>query len=139
MAREALGGKEATMKESDITPEIIAKAKEVAEKRRMEIYEGCWVAKWKYYQKKWIVYHVQSKVLAQLYNPMKKYIPIPSISDVLQKLNKRFEILPDYYNKKHFDRSLSNIWKNYLSGKFSVVEVHYWLLSALCEVLKEGE
>lgn len=32
------------MKESDITPEIIAKAKEIAEHWRMEIYEGCYFA-----------------------------------------------------------------------------------------------
>jgi hypothetical protein len=68
-----------------------------------------------------------------------KITPIPSISDCLEKLGERNEWMPDYYNKKDFNRSLLNIFKNYIEGKFTTTEVHYWLLSALLGVLRDAE
>ena len=73
------------------------------------------------------------------YQGVVEIIPIPSISDCLEKLRGRDEWIPDYYNKKHFNRSLLNIFKNYIEGKFTVIKVHYWLLSALLEILKEAK
>ncbi len=123
------------MKESDITQPVIDKCKQITELWRMEIYKGCWV---EINTNVYLVNRAESKIYQTgntIWNK-KDGIPIPSISDCLEKLQERQEIMPEYYNKKHFDRSLLNIFKNYIKGEFTVEKVHYWLLTALLEVLR---
>ncbi len=138
------------MEESQITPEVIKLSKQIVEHWRIEIYGGCWLTKdsksalktlalvtgtdkWRIY-----FYELNWGNTSNHKNKMDEWFPIPSISDCLEKLRERSEFMPDYYNKKHFDRSLLNIFKNYIKGEFTVEKVHYWLLSALLEVLKSA-
>ena len=65
------------MKQSDITPEIIALSRKIAEYWRMEIYKGCW--------------YCDIDILClwhENYEPdfPDEVFPIPSISDCLEKL-----------------------------------------------------
>lgn len=120
------------MKESDITQPVIDKCKQIAKLWGMEIYEGCWcILRW---QEPFLIV---DELLAQ-WADEQGAIPIPSISDCLEKLGERQKFMPDYYNKKDFDRSLLNIFKYYIKGELTVEKVHCWLLTALLEVLKNG-
>lgn len=83
------------MKESDITSEIIVKAKEIVKYWRMEIYEGCWVVNqsktWREVSsiKKEAVIRDEGAVLIYTKSQIRNYelaVPIPSISDCLEKL-----------------------------------------------------
>ena len=88
------------MKQSDITPESIKLSKQIAEFWRMEIYEGCWVSK-----KVRKLVTKDEKIICKeiwktrLYNGRTTIIkegecfPIPSISDVLTRLQELDYIL----------------------------------------------
>ena len=134
------------MKEQNITLKIKELAREIAEYWRMPIYEGCWA----HLPDKWNKRDFENLVLVQnkesvrnIKREMRRkesyhhWIPIPDIGDCLEKLRERQGFMPEYYKKKDFNRSLMNIFKNYIEGQFTVEEAHYWLLSALLAVLKE--
>ena len=121
------------MKKSDITKDVKRLSVEIFEYWEMELYHGGWFLLkgipllCAYCNKGW---HERNR---------KDIIPVPGIRDCLNKLRDRKDIHPDYINTKDFDRSLLNIFKGYIDGRFTEKEVHYWLLSALLEVLKLGE
>ena len=87
------------MRKSDITTPIIDKCKELAKYWRMEIYEGCWV-KASNGAIATVIYKERDPCTADLLGyyifdgaamwydlaPLEDIIPIPSISDVLEKL-----------------------------------------------------
>jgi len=137
------------MKKQDITPEIINLAKRIAEYWKMEIYEGCWIQN--NYGKPCLELvtktHLKSYLIESV-TPEKHWFPIPSISDVLLKLDELNMII---YNLGQLEqgvdyRYLSDIWivvirKRY-RDKSSEVEIkapslHEALLTALLGVLEK--
>ena len=80
------------MKQSDITPEIIALSKRIAEKWRMGVHKGSWWQRTaENYPDELIL--IPDEGSAELFNDISKHerlhhhgFPIPSISDCLEKL-----------------------------------------------------
>lgn len=143
------------MKQSDITPEVIRLSKELAEHWRMEIYEGCWIARgmgrdlsgeyyYKAYQVTWLL-HKGFQIIDTVHGLQEapiKYIPIPSISDCLKKLRE----FSDYWRKLEEvegNTEVTHLVTHFLCGygftktQLALQELHKDLLSALLEVLKE--
>lgn len=114
------------MRESDITPEVIELAKEIAEIWRMEIYVGCWII-----HKDGGIPHLVSTGV-QFYEN-EHQISIPSISDCLEKL-RELDIEPDISIDANGNTYLKydDPLKMYLYDS-----CHEALLSALLEVLKK--
>ena len=135
------------MKESDITQPVIEKCKEIAKHWRMEIYVGCWICliQIKRGKKKFNPELVDGKIFwidkdtRQLYwgsfgeIHKKEYIPIPSISDCLEKL-RELEVEPDISIDANGSTYLQydDPLKMYLYDS-----CHEALLSALLEVVKK--
>ena len=118
------------MREKDITKEVIRLSKEIAEHWRMEIYEGCW-----------FVSGLDGQPILYkdiLYDPdyKKPDIPIPSISDCLEKIRElgycmRLEDQPDFYE--------FGIWDDVEYAPIATgadQNLHQCILSALLEVVK---
>ena len=116
------------MRKEEITQEIIEKAKELAEYWRMEIYEGCWV------------YDKLDNVLDLVFGGRKywfdrgflkteTFIPIPSISDCLEKLR---ELKP----KSPVRMKVSIAVLEYLMNKTTFAKFYKTTISAILEVLK---
>ena len=140
------------MRKSDIIEKVIELSKKIAEHWRMEIYVGGWICliQIKRGKQKFNPELVDGKIFwidkdtRQLYwgsfgeIHKKEYIPIPSISDCLDKLRElgyfiRIQDQPDFYEV--------GIWKDVedenIAGGASP-NIHEALLSALLEVLKSG-
>lgn len=121
------------MKKSDITKDVKRLSTDLVEYWRMELYEGAWFLLngkpilCAYVNKEW---HERNR---------EDIIPVPDIRDCLNKLRDRKDLHPDYINTEDFDRSLLNIFKGYIDGRFTEKEVHYWLLSALLGALTNEE
>ena len=144
------------MKQSDITPGVIELSKELAEHWRMEIYRGCWiickdtnrpylievVEEW---ENKDISYDLSEGdgITTEPISSFKEhidefFIPIPSISDCLDKLRELgFKVR---ISEIRSDRP--HVCKLYDLDGFSVAtftrnSTHEALLSALLEVVKK--
>ena len=121
------------MKKSDITPEIIEKSKEFAKYGEPELYVGCWI--WEERTGLSLISDNPQNYL----NP--NNIPIPSISDCLEKLRElsisihlsdtaRVNIEDvEYFNGSYVVRGIN--FKKY----WFLNNPHEALLSALLEVL----
>ena len=137
------------MREKDITKEVIRLSKEIAEHWRMEIYVGCWICliQIKRGKKKFNPELVDGKIFwidkdtKQLYwgsfgEIHKEDIPIPSISDCLEKIRElgycmRLEDQPDFYE--------FGIWDDVEYAPIATgadQNLHQCILSALLEVVK---
>ena len=132
LSRGARAGGGNEMKESQITPRVIKLSKEIAGHWRMEAYEGCWL------------FYVQNQqlTLAQISTQadVKElgFIPIPSISDCLEKLRElkwcieiswimEPRVRLDYVQPKEESKTI----------KTTGDTLHEALLSALLEVLRK--
>jgi len=143
------------MKKQDITPKIINLAKRIAKYWRMEIYRGCWI---KIGGEAQLITSTCDDYFFTGCNCFKNRwtnrkgsgVPVPSISDVLLKLDELNMII---YNLGQWEqgidhRDLSDAWivvirKRY-RDKSSEVEIkapslHEALLAALLEVLEKEE
>jgi len=140
------------VKESDITPKIIEKSKELAEYWRMELAYGSWVAvhfsklglapllfdgEWSSGVPSDSLYHEKTMELFQ----KDKWFPIPSISDCLEKLR---ELSISIHLSDTARVNIEDV--EYFNGSYVVRGIKfrkYWflnnpheaLLSALLEVL----
>ena len=122
------------MNKKHITPEIIKLSKEIAKYWRMEIYEGCWVLQGGLVK---LVYQKLGQFTRVIIECEKRdvlegnLIPIPSISDCLEKLSGITTSI-----EKELLGLVTNLWRGYHTN---IIEFHETLLSALLEVLKNGE
>jgi len=128
------------MKEQDITPKVIELARKITKHWRMEIYEGCWVfLRW---PTPFLVRDEHSVEWAIEQNA----IPIPSISDCLEKLLElgyesmnlqrrplQFPWMTDIWDKESHDLEADTIkrWRN------KDETLHEVLFSVLLKALKE--
>ena len=133
------------MNKKHITPKAIELSKEIAEYWRMEIYKGCWVCVIQVkkggekFNRKLIdgkTYWIDKDTQQLYWGSFGKihendYFPIPSISDVLKKLSGITTSI-----EKELLRLVTNLWRGYHTN---IIEFHKALLSALLEVLKNGE
>ena len=134
------------MKESDITPEVIAKAKEIAEIWRMEIYEGCWVLHGGLVK---LVYQKLGQFISVIIGHQKgeflsgDLIPIPSILDCLKKLDNSPPEIGIHYSGEKYRVNISfDVWgfSEYpRSVSTTSNTLHQALLSALLKVLTKKE
>ncbi|GAG13768.1 unnamed protein product [marine sediment metagenome] len=150
------------MKQLNITLKVIELAKEIAEKWRMEIYEGCW---YQYTslgplddkEETCLLLHSDrepTSVQKQLDAPKNdifrgSYIPIPSISDCERKFTQLgWTIYRTIQHEQAIDHhELGDMWqvvvrRRWDENKKDWIEMmasthHEALLSALLEVLKE--
>ena len=130
------------MKQSDITPKIIDLSKRIAEKWRMEIYEGCWGI----LPNDNKLFLITEKIKGISHNGFRAiypilpsfgkttlmasdHIPIPSIEDVLSRLVQLEGATAKYILAKRCD--------DVLLGHITVTEFHEALLEALLAVLEE--
>jgi len=130
------------MKRENITPKIIELAREIAEYWRMEIYVGCWILdggmiKLVFLKRGQFIYVIVGEEKRMTVSG--NVIPIPSISDCLEKLR---ELKLRYiFHAWELDEILVSL----ISDEDSTViidqlksdNLYEALLSALLEVLKE--
>ena len=136
------------MKESDITPKIIEKSKELAEYWRMELAYGSWVAvhfsklglapllfdgEWSSGVPSDSLYHEKTMELFQ----KDKWFPIPSISDCLEKLMElRLRYIFHAWELDEILVSLIDDEKGDVTvDQMKATTLHEALLSALLEVV----
>ena len=110
------------MKESDITQPVIDKCKQISEHWRMEIYVGCWIICSYLKMDVVVLHHGVSIYKGEL-------IPIPSISDCLEKLRELRAL-------SAFGGGATKAITAFLMGQITITKLHESLLSALLEVLK---
>ena len=114
------------MREKDITPEVIRLSKAIAELWRMKIYVGCWVITLRE-----VVYLIKSESEIEWIEEDHGGIPIPSISDCLEKLKE--------LDSEWRTHQLVAVFDGLLTYDIMTIQIfHEALLSALLEVLRNN-
>ena len=134
------------MEESDITQPVIDKCKQITEYWRMEIYEGCWVIsqrkEWKNVSDIEMKADITDDSIVLIDNVSKVQIPsltipIPSISDCLEKLRElNYKYGIEYDHDGHWIH-IHGGKEEWYSANFDHQDAHIALLSALLEVLRK--
>jgi len=135
------------MKEQEITPKVIELAKEIARHWRMEIYEGCWIV-WNDNVINLVTDEHTLKFLLRTESRILHYVPIPSISDCLEKLRELGYESMNLQRRPFRSSWMINIWDKE-SHNLEVDTIKRWrnkgetlhevLFSVLLEALKEEE
>jgi hypothetical protein len=135
------------MRQSEITPKIVEISKKIAEKWRMEIYEGCWIyddandelfmTVGQYMIDKKIEYDGKFQkpnhiTFSDPSSIMRKCIPIPSLSDALDAIYDRSCPFGTFI-------TLEKRFNDWTHGIITTQELHEAVLEALLEVLKEDK
>ena len=131
------------MKQSNISPKIIELSKKISKYFRMEIYEGCWV--WDEYGDPQIKLLTQDEMAyLRTWSNEKYWFPIPSISDVLKKLDDlgfmwNFQRTDKGDYQFHIYPLPTWVVPRYRKNYFETKDKHETVLLALLEVLRKKE